>query len=591
MKILLTAINAKYIHSNLAVYSLRAYAKKYSSQIKIREFTINNYFDDILQAIYREKPDFIGFSCYIWNINLIDRLCTELRKVLPEVKIWLGGPEVSYDAREYLSAHPAIDGIMIGEGEETFLELMDYYLAGKESLDQIHGIAFRVISQGFREEIMVTPPRKETDLNTLPFPYENMEDFKNKIIYYETSRGCPYSCSYCLSSVDKKVRFRNIELVKKELDVFLAYKVPQVKFVDRTFNCNREHAMAIWKYIRDHDNGVTNFHFEISADILSEEEIKLLGTMRKGLVQLEIGVQSTNPSTINAIQRQMKFEKLRKIVREIHEGRNIHIHLDLIAGLPFEDLQSFQNSFNEVYALRPDQFQLGFLKVLKGSAMYYESRKWGVVYQSRAPYEVLYTNWLSYDDILLLKAVENMVEIYYNSGQFEYSIKYMEHFFRTPFEMYYLLSKYYEENNLTAVQSSRIKKYEILIDFCNSMQRTHKAFKMDLDAFRSILAHDMYLRECLKSRPVFADDCEEYKKKYRDFYRNEKKIREYLLLESEEISLDQAKRFIHLEHYNIDIEKTAETGTTVKADEFILYDYMHRNPINFQARTLRIQLD
>lgn len=591
MKVLLTAINAKYIHSNLAVYSLKAYARTYSSQIEIREFTINNHFDDILQDIYREKPDFIGFSCYIWNINLIDRLCTELRKVLPEARIWLGGPEVSYDAKERLLTRPEVDGIIIGEGEATFLELMDYYLAGKRSLDQISGIAYRDKSQEeLEDKVIETSPRETLDLNALPFPYENMEDFKNKIIYYETSRGCPYSCSYCLSSMDKKVRLRDIDLVKKELEVFLSYRVPQVKFVDRTFNCNRQHALTIWKYIRDHDNGVTNFHFEISADILTEEEIQLLSTMREGLVQFEIGVQSTNPATIKAIQRKMNFEKLGGIVKEIHKGRNIHVHLDLIAGLPFEDISSFQNSFNEVYALKPDQFQLGFLKVLKGSAMFYESQNWGIVYQSEPPFEVLYTKWLSYDDILLLKTVENMVEVYYNSGQFEYGIKYLEHFFETPFEMYYQLGKFYEQNHLTGVQSSRMKKYEILIDFCQGIQDGGKA-NIDVDALKSILSHDLYLRECLKSRPPFADEYEEYKKVYRDFYRDDKKIRECLKLETEDINIDQVKRFIHLEHYNIDIEKTAETGITVKRNAFILYDYLHRNPLNNQARTMPVQLD
>lgn len=625
MKILLTAINAKYIHSNLAVYSLRAYAGAYAGQIRIVEFTINNYMDDLLQAIYREKPDFIGFSCYIWNINLIDRLCIELRKVLPEVKIWLGGPEVSYDAKERLMTHPAIDGIMIGEGEETFLEIMDYYLAGERTLSQIQGIAFResaFLKGSLRgekpedaepkdvqledgqpkdaqpdntqpEEIKITPSRKELDLNSLPFPYENMEDFQNKLIYYETSRGCPYSCSYCLSSVDKKVRLRDIELVKKELEVFLRYKVPQVKFVDRTFNCNRNHAMAIWKYIREHDNGVTNFHFEISADILGEEEIQLLSTMREGLVQLEIGVQSTNPTTVKAIKRQMRFDKLGYAAGEIHKSRNIHEHLDLIAGLPFEDMKSFQNSFNEVYALKPDQFQLGFLKVLKGSAMHRESRELGIVYQSEPPFEVLYTKWLSYDEILVLKAVENMVEIYYNSGQFEYSIKYMEHFFCTPFDLYNRLGIYYEQNGLTGIHSSRIKRYEILIDFMEEYSKSgdERAGGIDVAAFRSILVHDLYLRENLKSRPPFAAPYEQYKKKYRDFYFNDEKIREYLKPETEVIKTDQVKPFIHLEHYDIDMEKTAETGIITKADGFILYDYLHRNPLNSRARTLPVKLD
>ncbi len=603
MKILLTAINAKYIHSNLAVYSLRAYAKAYNRQIRIVEFTINNHIDDILQAIYKEKPDFIGFSCYIWNIDIIERLYTELRKLLPDCKIWLGGPEVSYDVKRRLEREEAVDGIMIGEGEGTFLELLDYYIAGKLFLQNIKGIAFKErartagdpmgLSGGFgAERVTITPVRPEMDMSTLVFPYDNMEDFKNKIIYYETSRGCPYSCSYCLSSADKKTRFRDIELVKGELDIFLKQKVPQVKFVDRTFNCNRSHAIAIWKYIKEHDNGVTNFHFEIAADILGEEEIRVLSTMRAGLVQLEIGVQSTNPKTIEAIYRRMDLDKLKLAAGRVHEGRNIHEHLDLIAGLPYEDIKTFKKSFNEVYALTPDQFQLGFLKVLKGSAMYRESKERGIVYKSIPPYEVLYTRWLSYDDILSLKRVEAMVEIYYNSGQFEYAVKYMEHFFQTSFDLYYALGSYYEKKKLFGINSPRIRRYEILLDFMSEMGECcrNTVRNVNLTAFRNILVHDLYLRENLKSRPSFAEEYEKYKKQYRNFYCDEQKIRKYFMPDSAEFKINQIKPYMHLEHYDIDVVKTAETGLAVQAGNFILYDYMHRSPINSRARTLSVKL-
>ncbi len=627
MKILLVAINAKYIHSNLAVYSLKAFAKPYDRQIGIREFTINNYTDDILQEIYKEKPDFIGFSCYIWNISIIEQLCVELRKLLPDVKLWLGGPEVTYDAEKRLDTPGAVDGIMIGEGEETFLELLDYYIGGENSLEGIKGIAYKesaskdsgytgnTFGEGALKEsnagkrlyksgdfvtlqadrttkkVMITPPRPEMDFSTPPFAYGNMEDFKNKIIYYETSRGCPYSCSYCLSSVDKKVRFRDMELIKKELDAFISHKVPQVKFVDRTFNCNRSHALAIWRYITEHDNGITNFHFEISADILGEEELELLNTMREGLVQLEIGVQSTNPLTVKTIRRKMDLDKLKCAVERIHEGGNIHEHLDLIAGLPYEDLGSFRKSFNEVYALKPDQFQLGFLKLLKGSAMYAGSREWGIVCQSIPPYEVLYTRWLSYEDVLALKLVEEMVEIYYNSGQFEYAIKYMEHFFPTPFDLYFDLGDFYERKKLRGISSSRFRRYEILIDFLTEMQKEggHGAEGINLSAFRNILVHDLYLREKLKSRPSFAEEYEPYKKRYRDFYRNEQKIKECLMVTGE-VDLDGLKPYLHLEHYDIDVKKTAETGKAEPASEFILYDYMHRSKVNNQARTLLAEL-
>jgi radical SAM superfamily enzyme YgiQ (UPF0313 family) len=603
VKILLTAINAKYIHSNLAVYCLKAYAKPYRKQIQIAEFTINNYTDDILQAIYKEKPDFIGFSCYIWNIGIIKQLCAELRKLLPKAKIWLGGPEVSYDALKHMKTHKELDGIMAGEGEETFLELLDYYIAGKGELRSIKGIVYRE-----KDKILETPFRPEFDLNSLPFPYDNLKDFKNKIIYYETSRGCPYSCSYCLSSIDKKVRLRDFELVKGELDIFLSQKIPQVKFVDRTFNCNKNHALSIWRYIKEQDNGVTNFHFEISADILGEEEFRVLSSMREGLVQLEIGVQSTNPDTVKAIERQMKLDKLKLAVDKIHMGRNIHEHLDLIAGLPYEDLKTFKKSFNEVYALKPDQFQLGFLKVLKGSAMHRQSREWGIVYQSIPPYEVLYTRWLSYDDILQLKAVEEMVEIYYNSGQFVSAITYMEHFFAAPFDLYEKLGRYYEQNGLNGINHSRLRRYEILLAFMTEVNEKDKKIEnerksenklksedeknseIDLDAFRNILVHDLYLRENMKSRPPFASEYELYKKQYRDFYTNEQKIREYMPAGMKEIKAEQIKPYLHLEHYDLDVSKTAKTGQTVKEEQFLLYDYLHKGLLNSQARTLPVKL-
>lgn len=606
MKILLTAINAKYIHTNLAIYSLQSSARKYRDQIQLAEFTINNYTDNILQAIYKEKPDFIGFSCYIWNIAMVDELCVELRKLLPDTKIWLGGPEVSYDAKRRLESTQDIDGIMIGEGEETFLELLDYYIEGSINLDKIKGIAYLEsawkkdselyqavgkLPKGTKGTVTVTPLRAEMDFSTIPFPYENINDFQNKIIYYETSRGCPYSCSYCLSSINKSVRMRDIELVKKELEIFLLHRVPQVKFVDRTFNCNRAHTLAIWNYIKEKDNGITNFHFEISADILGEEELALLNTLRVGLVQLEIGVQSTNSETIKSIHRRMNLDKLSYAVKQIQKGRNIHQHLDLIAGLPYEDYDTFKQSFCEVYALRPDQFQLGFLKVLKGSAMYEDSKKYGICYKSVAPFEVLYTNWLTYEEVLSLKRVEDMVEVYYNSGQFVNTIKYMEHFFETPFDLYQTLGDYYEKNQLQGMNHARLRRYEILIAFMTEQEalgmcvgRKDETDKINLAAFRNILVHDLYLRENLKSRPVFAEDQEVYKKKYRDFYNDEQKVQEYLNIESGDEATGQLKQYLHLEHFTIDVIQTAETGRVIHTEQFVLYDYLHRNPLSAEAR-------
>jgi radical SAM superfamily enzyme YgiQ (UPF0313 family) len=596
MKIVLTGINAKYIHTNLAIRYLKAYASEYKNNIILKEFTINNYMDDILQGIYKEKPDFLGLSCYIWNLGMIRELCVELKKVLPKTKIWLGGPEVSYDGKEYLESNLSVDGIMVGEGEETFLELLDYYVKGDKALHEVKGIIYRKsalkdidINPNKEDDIVVTRTRPLLNFNDIPFCYDNIEEFENKIIYYETSRGCPYSCSYCLSSIDKSVRLRDVELVKKELSVFLDAKVPQVKFVDRTFNCNRRHTEGIINYIKEHDNGITNFHFEVSADILNEEELALFQTLRKGLVQLEIGVQSTNDETIDAIHRKMSFEKLKQIVARIKEGNNIHAHLDLIVGLPYEDYHSFRNSFNDVYALDPDQFQLGFLKVLKGSQMFYDSSQYGIVYKSEPPYEVLYTNWLTYDEVLLLKGVEEMVEVYYNSSQFTYGIKYMEHFFDTPFELYNELAHFYEEHLLTGMNHARMKRYEILIDFMKEQLSKKPNKNMDIDAFSNILVHDLYLRENLKSRPKFANDIEQYKSLYRDFY-NDEKLYEYLEVSKEEYRLNQLKPYVHLEHYEIDIYKTVKEGKTIKTNNNMLYDYMHRDPLNFDSKTQIINL-
>ena len=507
MKILLAACNAKYIHSNLAVYDLQAYASEYTDHIILKEYTINQQKDDIMRDSYLEHPDVVCVSCYIWNISFVKELMADLAKILPDADFWAGGPEVSYDAEKFLSENPEFTGVMVGEGEETFQELSGYYVKkNPEKLENITGICYRdgekIIHNGWRQ-IM--------NLSSIPFIYKDLSEFKNRIIYYESSRGCPFSCSYCLSSVDKKLRFRDIEMVKRELQFFIDHKVPQVKFVDRTFNCKHDHAMAIWKYINDHDNGVTNFHFEISADLLREEELQEMSTMRPGLIQLEIGVQSTNPDTIKAIHRTMDFEKLKGIVDRIHSFGNIHQHLDLIAGLPYEDYDSFRNSFNDVYALKPQQLQLGFLKVLKGSHMMEMCREYGIVYKNREPYEVLSTKWLDYDHVLKLKNVENMVEVYYNSGQFQKTLEYAESFFPDAFSIYEGLGIFYMEKGYGDVSHTRMRRYEILLEYLETVPGISRAEVAD----RMIL--DLYLRENLKSRPGFAGDQKPYEKLVWDY--------------------------------------------------------------------------
>lgn len=570
MKVLLAAVNAKYIHSNLAVYSLRAYAHKYEGEIQIAEYTINQTVDEILMDLYKHSPDILCLSCYLWNISYIKQIVTELPKVLPYTDIWLGGPEVSYSARELLEEYAAVAGIMCGEGEETFLELIEYYHSGTgktsdaeaeglrgsgeekgqgrdggitalsgRSLEHICGIAYRKVDGTIGQ----TPPRPALDLSTVPFAYGHIEDFKNRIIYYESSRGCPFSCSYCLSSIDRCLRFRDPELVKRELQFFIDHEVPQVKFVDRTFNCRHDHAMTVWRYIKEHDKGITNFHFEIGADLLNEEEIRLIRSMRPGLIQLEIGVQSANDRTICEIKRKMDLEKVERTVAEVREKRNVHQHLDLIAGLPYEDYGSFERSFNRVYAMQPDQLQLGFLKVLKGSLMYEKAGDYGLVYQDRPPYEVLSTTWLSYADVIRLKGIEEMVEVYYNSGQFRNTMEQAEKEFSGAFSMYEALADYYEKKGYFKVSHSRLARYEILFRF---IEEYVGVGTKKTEEYREWLTLDMYLRDNVRNRPDFIGESSVSREETAEFYKREAEEFRYLK-GYEGYDRNQLRKMTHLE--------------------------------------------
>lgn len=548
MKILLAACNAKYIHSNLAVYDLKAYSSDYDEHVILKEYTINQPKDEILKDIHSSGADVVCFSCYIWNISFVRELIRDLVKILPKTAFWAGGPEVSYDAEKFLTEMPEMTGVMVGEGEKTFHDLLEFYIDGKDSLEEISGIAYRtgdkIIHNGWRELM---------DLSAIPFVYEHLEKFENRIIYYESSRGCPFSCSYCLSSIDKKLRFRDLELVKIELQFFLDHRVPQVKFVDRTFNCKHEHAMTIWKYILEHDNGVTNFHFEISADLLREEEMELMSQMRPGLIQLEIGVQSTNPETIRAIHRHMDLKKLEHCVNRVHSFRNIHQHLDLIAGLPYEDYDTFHQSFNDVYQMKPDQLQLGFLKVLKGSLMQKEAEVYGIVYKEKEPYEVLSTNWLTYGEVLKLKMVESMVEVYYNSGQFWHTLEYLVPFEKDAFTFYEKLGSFYEKKGYSEISHSRMRRYEILLEYLQ------EETDVPTEVAAQKMLYDLYLREKLKKRPAFASDQKQYETAVWNYRKN-----------------NQVSKTAHIEVF--------ENGTV------ILFDYEKRDPLSKNAYTEVIQL-
>ena len=656
MRFLLCGINAKYIHSNLAIFSLKAYADRKKipgAEIILKEYTINNYVEDILQDLYEEKADVVIFSCYIWNISFVRELAAELKKVSPDVKIWAGGPEVSYAANKFLMENPTFDLIMQGEGEEDFSELIrltveekcrikdvykqseskkvlsgivenrysierkqavkeekdieDKHFAGEDNvyptnyidmskLQKLQGIAVWDFSGeaalgnaesniGNKTKIINTGFATLMNMDTIPFVYEDFHLFEHKILYHETSRGCPFCCSYCLSSVDKTVRFRSLPIVKKELDAFLEAKVPQVKFVDRTFNCNRQRAIDIWSYLVEHDNGITNFHFEISSDLLGEEELELFAKMRPGLIQLEIGVQSTNGETVDAIHRHMDLDKLFHYVDRVHELGNIHQHLDLIAGLPYENYERFGCSFDDLYAHEPDQLQLGFLKVLKGTMMEEEVKKYSILYRNQPPYEVLGTKWLSYDEIILLKGVEELVELYYNSGQYTLTLKYAVPFFESPFRFYEMFSAWYRGKGYHKLNHNRLEKYNILREFLREHIDEH-----EWDTLDEIMLYDMYLRENVKGRPAWAKDTAQYKKEWKALYREQG---EKLFPEDVQAGIYDSKRAAnqsHIEVFEINIKKFEQSGQVEKKQVFCLFDYSRRNPLNRAARTVEWEI-
>lgn len=581
MKVLLTAVNAKYIHSNLAIYSMKAYAEQKGcpgAEIQLAEYTINQQQDGILRGIYEKKPDLLCFSCYIWNISFVRELIRDVKKILPKTRIWVGGPEVSYDAEDFLKEMPQVTGVICGEGEETFAEVVRTYAQWEKQeqepgkLADVPGIVYR---DG--EKLVFTGNRDILNMDELVFPYENLSLFEHKIIYYESSRGCPFSCSYCLSSIDKKLRFRSVFLVKKELQFFLDHQVPQVKFVDRTFNCKKEHAMEIWKYIKEHDNSITNFHFEIAADLLTEEEIGLIAAMRPGLIQLEIGVQSTNERTLQEIRRKTSFQEICKKVRAVAEGENVHQHLDLIAGLPYEDYKSFQKSFCDVYALRPQQLQLGFLKVLKGAYMEEMADAYGCVYKSKEPYEVLKTKWLTYGEISRLKGIEEMTEVYYNSGQFFYTLEVLVKEFPDAFTMYEELADFYKRKGYFAVSHARISRYEILREFLQEKGIQY------LEFYDQLMVLDLYARENLKTRPSWAMDLKPYKRQIQAFYAKEEEQPE-ILKDYQGYQARQMEKMTHLEVFTYNVLE----GKPEKGCYPVVFDYKKRNPLTYQGGISRV---
>lgn len=579
MKVLLVGINAKFIHSNLAIRCIQKYAGRHNYSVEIEEYTINQQVDYILGEIYKKQPDILGLSCYIWNIEFVKKIVKAYKKISKDTFICLGGPEVSYHPTKFLEQQLSVDAIICGEGEDTFKRLLDSK-RNNEDLRHVNGLVYRR-----NQELVINHNNKALEMDEIPFVYEEgLKGFENRILYYETMRGCPFNCQYCLSSIEKGVRFRSFKKIKNELQFFLDHKVMQVKFVDRTFNCRKEHAMNIWRYLHEHDNGITNFHFEISGDLLDEEVFDFLSTVREGLFQFEIGVQSTNTLTIQEIKRKTHFEKLSANIQELKQHNNIHLHLDLIAGLPKEDYQSFANSFNEVYRLEPEQLQLGFLKVLKGSGMEENAEDYGLKYRDYAPYEVLCTQDISYQELQQLKMLEEMVEIYYNSGNYYYTMRYLEKFFNTPFILYEKLAKHYEENGYHQYNHSKIGLCTVLKEFSETVDCEH-FFVNDL------IKLDLFLQEKLRKYPEWINRQEKYKQEIINFYKDESNIVKYLP-ELTSYTSKQIGRMAHIEIFKYDMMQyiNSHYKNVEQKESALLFNYHNRDKMRHNAKIFAIDL-
>ncbi|MDB1945271.1 B12-binding domain-containing radical SAM protein [Clostridium tertium] len=544
MKILLTAINSKFVHSNLAVRYLRAFTKDMNYNCKIREFSINDRDEKILEEIIKERPNVVAFSTYIWNIEIIKRLSNLIKLVDEDIEILYGGPEVSYDSQNILKE---LNGeyIIEGEGEKTYREFVEYKL-GEREINSIRSLYYKADG-----EVISNGKRPLMNMNELIFPYEEDENLDNKIVYYEASRGCPFNCKYCLSSTTHGVRFLDIDRVKQELKYFIDKEVRLVKFVDRTFNCNHKFTMAIWEFLINQDTK-TQFHFEISADILKKSELELLRKAPKDRFQFEVGVQTTNDDVLNRINRFVNFSDIKEKVEELIQIRNIKQHLDLIAGLPGEDYNSFKNSFNDVYSISPEEIQLGFLKLLRGSSMREEAEEYGMKYSPYPPYEILKTKDISYDELIKLKKVEEMVDKYYNSQKFDNIIKYLVNKFDTPFDFYYTLGTYFDSKGYFDRNIGNSEYYRVFLDF------NMEILKGDNSILKEILKFDYLRFNKKRGMPEFIqrnlDKDEELKIK--DQFKGIYSFKDY-----------------HLEIFDINISKFIKNSNVVKEKDYYLFGH------------------
>lgn len=572
MKILLTTLNSKFIHSSLALRYLKSYNKDRFPDIHIEEYTVNNDLDYILSEIYLKDYDIVCFSCYIWNVGQTLEIAKNLRKVNRKVKILLGGPEVSYNPMDILKEHRYIDYIIFGEGEETIGELFDCIINKRGNINNIEGLAFA------RDEVIYVNEGRTLfmNLDDISFPYEDLKDLENRIIYYESSRGCPFNCQYCLSSTVKGVRYISLKRIKEDLKKFVEADVKQVKFVDRTFNADKNHCLNIMKYIESIDNGRINFHFEITATLIDDEILSYLKNVRKGLFQFEVGVQSTSEKTLREIGRNMDFGKIKYVIDQIASYNNIHLHLDLIAGLPLEDYETFLLSFDDVYRLKPNKIQLGFLKLLKGSGVMINSDRYGYIYRDNPPYEVMCNDYITYREMLRLKLIEEMVDEYYNSHSFDFSVDFIiANYYERPAAFFESLAIYWESRGLKHVSHKKERLYKILLEF-------YKANNFDReDVFKEVLKFD-YLR--IKRRNILdifdTVTLEDFKNRCHIFLQNEENIEEYLSRQKN-MAAKKIINKVHFETFKYDIlylitnpiQKVPQNEVTVLFD----YDVVHKD--------------
>ncbi|AQS04053.1 B12-binding domain-containing radical SAM protein [Clostridium beijerinckii] len=543
MKVLITAIDSKFIHSNLAVRYLKSFTRDMDYESKIKEFTINDREGRILEEIIKEKPDIVAFSTYIWNVELISRVANLIKRVDSNIEILYGGPEVSFDSRSFLKNNVG-EYVIEGEGEKTYRDFILYKL-GKIKLEDVRGLHYKVNDIVYSNE-----KRPLMSMDEIVFPYEENEDLTNKIVYYEASRGCPFNCKYCLSSTSHGVRFLDIDRVLKDLMYFINKEVRLVKFVDRTFNCNSKFAMAIWDFLINQDTN-TQFHFEISADILKPQEIELLSKAPKGRFRFEVGVQTTNDEVLRNINRFVNFSDIKEKVLEIEALRNIDQHLDLIAGLPGEDYESFKKSFNDMYEIKPEEIQLGFLKLLKGSSMREDADKYGMEYSPYPPYEILKTDKISYEELLKLKKVEEMVDKYYNSQKFNHIIRYFERKFELPFDFYYSLGMFFEDKGYFSKNIGNAEYYKVFLDYSESVLQESNKYLKEIIRFNYLIFNKKRgLPEFLRS-----DMEKEEEKSIKEKLKEQYSFKEY-----------------HLEKFKINIEKYIETGEILEEDTYYLFN-------------------